>query len=626
MLPFILQGYASNSEDSESCNERMTTNSSANSDNHDYDIKKTVPKTFNAADNSFKYDYEPETGTLVLESVHLSSVASEVTQDSSIASSWSNTKIFIVKNIIISSKIVKIIVDILHSCQDAIEVLIFDHGYFLTDFTLDLSLNLKELRTVKIIHCSLNGMILKNILNIFPKSLQTLELTGLYRRSKNYNYLYIGNYLKLDFSYLDTYERFPSLKRISIKENEVKGFSWYLFEDLEEIDANNFALGSHTISHEEMFNRLSNLKNLKVIKSKFYAYFTKWLQYFEEKNIILDCKEPLHIEKHHLQKISLILSTCTRISFFMYVFDESNINFDTVVQDKECRQLSTVKFGHIKNINHIYLMNSFLRRFQSINKMEIFFYNTKVTEEDINLAFSNVEPYVNIEEISFTWGLMDTISTVIQFIVQVLKRLPSLKSISFESFFPEDNEMIFARLTEENMSFPMLQKINIAPFLTCNNFNPFFWPLQNASVKELNIESYYSVCTESELLENFTNNTLEKLSIGGEFIDCEPFIKRIFEKITNLKKLTIERKHRAISLFENNPTIQKFAFLRTNPKAKCCEYIFKVLKTFKELQCVYLKFDDESRFEEIGKIFNKYFKDTSVELIFFRKISFPQNV
>ena len=104
VLPSILQGYPSNSEDSDICNERMTTNFSADSDNHDYDLKNTVSKTFKLADKNFKYDYEPETGTLLLESVHSSRVATEVAQDSASASSWSNTRILIVRNIIISPK------------------------------------------------------------------------------------------------------------------------------------------------------------------------------------------------------------------------------------------------------------------------------------------------------------------------------------------------------------------------------------------------------------------------------------------------------------------------------------------------------------------------------------------
>ena len=75
--------------------------------------------------------------------------------------------------------------------KDDLEELVLEKCHFSPKFSIPFNLKLMNLQCTRLIRCSLNASILKDILTLFSESLHTLELSHLCINGENDNYIFL---------------------------------------------------------------------------------------------------------------------------------------------------------------------------------------------------------------------------------------------------------------------------------------------------------------------------------------------------------------------------------------------------------------------------------------------------
>ena len=621
---------------------------------------------------------------------------------------------------------------ILFHSKDTLEELTFDHFYFTSQFVLHNNFKLEKLHTARITYCALNEKILKKTLSLFPSSLQALELSHLCINSSVDNYQLYGEYLILDFSYLNV-ERFRHLKNLAVKENNISKFRFENFEDLEEFECDkllnaydllkmfytlimpkttecsNLSMpqlnSSHNLSIFELnlsrnlskwkslmekysyllnaiyvsaelvtakFNQLKQIsESMKFIKEvcgkiyeleNFYSYvyyddvkdefskifaeisklqdllpeecpklsdklkklrnlkrintgeydFRDHLNYFAEKNIVVDDISSFTISHDDLPNIFKILSTFTNVFFNLRSFTADAINRIPLENEDKFKHFNNVTFTSFNNTYGIVFMNRILNYFLGIRTITVRLSIENITAEQVAESFNGVEAYDNIENVHFT-NCSSDIFVAYEFIIQILKRVPNLKSLSFEYMKEDIVDMLFSRIQKEQLKFSSLQKIDTR--LYDGSINLLLLFTQTFPIEELNIDSYKLPCSPNEVLNTFSSKTLRKLRITRAPTDNDIFLKKCFSDMVNLKELHFKYDPDLITLFENNSTIEKVAFENSWFNFEYSEMVFPILRTFKSLKCIYVEYYETSH-SYVLAAFKKHFENREVELIF----------
>ena len=265
-------------------------------------------------------------------------------------------------------------------------------------------------------------------------------------------------------------------------------------------------------------------------------------------------------------------------------------------------------------------MNRILNYFHAIRTITVDLSIENITAEEIAESFNDIKAYDNIENVHFTDFSSDTFVTC-EFIIQILKRVPNLKSFSLKYMEIDLIDMLFNRLREKKLEFPNLKKISINDY--DGPINILLWLIQTFPIEELNISSYKLSCDSSKLLDNFSSKTLRKLCISGESTGKVDLLHKCFSNMVNLKELHFLGNPKLIRLFEYNSTIEKVVFENTwlNSEniwvdSEDFGIVFAILKTFKSLKCIYVEFDEDYH-SYVIMAFKKHFNGTEVELIFY---------
>lgn len=217
-------------------------------------LELVVPHTPPIQDLFFKhftniYSFDRKTKTLILNGDNSSEGFSWEVYVLRVCYSKLSIKTLIFKNLTIGRNIFETIIYFLSCYQNTLEVLIFDHCFFSSNFAIQNYSNLDKLHTAKITYCALNEEILKKTLSLFPNSLKTLEISHLCCNSSVDNYQHYGEYLLLDFSGLDL-KCFSTLKNLAIKKNDIMNFRFENFKNLEEIEVNDNLFKSYDLLKE----------------------------------------------------------------------------------------------------------------------------------------------------------------------------------------------------------------------------------------------------------------------------------------------------------------------------------------------------------------------------------------
>ena len=551
------------------------------------------------------YTYDCKSKTLMINCVSRSTEISILLYDIRSGFSTEIVKRMVLKNLFIGYAIIKTIKYFLSCYRDTLEVLNFDHCFFTPNFAIQYGLNLEKLHTAKITHCVLDDKILKNILDLFPSSLQTLELSYLCNKKENDNYVVFGDYLTLNFLDLNVHVRFPRLKNLSVKENDIENFQFENLKNLEEFEANDKLYKSFDLTTE-----LKKMKDLKRIKTDEYD-LKDYLNSFVKRNFIVDNNTPIEIRRDDLPNIRKILSTFKTACFCFDDFTINDINFIPLENESNFENLKDVKFCNFKHTHDIAFMNCILTRFHGIHTITVILHFKDITAEQITASFNEIENYDKIENVHFNVNVISNAPapSTCEFIIQILKRVPNLRSLSFGNMNPGVIDMLFNRLQNEKLKFPNLKKIDTK--YCKGSIDLLLWFIQTFDIEELNIESSKLECYSNELLNNFSNKTLKKLRIISTTIDNPDLLKKFFSNMKKLKELHLLSDPHFMKLFEDNSIIEKVTFEYYYPGDKK-EPLFAILKTFKILKYIYIKYDARYH-SSVASAFKKHFKDKKVE-------------
>ncbi len=242
-----------------------------------------------------------------------------------------------------------------------------------------------------------------------------------------------------------------------------------------------------------------------------------------------------------------------------------------------------------------------------------------------------VQNYDKIERVHFDFCFSSDTSAKCEIIIQILKRVPNLKSLSFKDMEKDVINMVFNRLQIEKLEFANLKKIDTNEYV--GSIYLLFWFTQTFDIEELNIElfesfcspneSFESLCSPNELLDNFSSEKLKKLIISSDATDNDVFLKKSFSNMKNLKELHLSCNPYLIKLFENNSTIEKVVFESILYYHRDSEMFFAILKTFESLKCIYMVFHKNSHCDTISA-FKNHFQGREVELIFYSEDGYFQ--
>ena len=516
-------------------------------------------------------------------------------------------KTLIFKNLAIGRIIFKTIKYFLCCYQDTLEALFFDRCFFSPIFAIQDGLKLNSLYTAKITHCALDVKILKNILDLFPRTLQTLELSQLYTNSSAIDHIHYRYYLTLDFSSLNVHERFPDLKNLAVKGNDIINFPFENFKNLEKIEANDRLFKSFDLTTE-----LEKLSNLKVIKASNYN-LKDYFNYFARRKITIDSDTSTIIQSYNLSNIHNLLSTVTNVSFDFNEFVANDINRITWGNESNFKHLKSVTFHCIKHTYNIAFMKSVLTHFQGIRSINFNLCIKNITVNQINESFLEIATFDKIENVHFAdFSSRDTSATC-EFIIQILKRVPNLKSLFISNMSKDVIDLLFNRLQEGKLKFSNLKKIN-TNYYGDVPINLLLWFIQTFNIEELIINSCKLLFYSNEPL-NFSSKTLNKPRINSAFAKNNVILKKCFHNIVNLRELYFFGKPDLIKLFENNSTTEKVTFEYQFDVSVDFDELFAVLKTFKNLKCICVKYVTFYH-SSISLAFRRYFEKGKVELFF----------
>ena len=390
--------------------------------------------------------------------------------------------------------------------------------------------------------------------------------------------------------------------------NEVQSKFSELFEEISKLQ------GLLPQERPKLSDKLKQLRNLKRIKTGEYV-FKDDLNYFVEENIVVDSDSSVAIFPDDLPNIPSILSTFTNVYFYLTNFTSDDIYRITLENESKFKHLKSVTFYDIKNTSSITFIIWILNLFHGIRTITFELFIKNITVEQITESFNNAENYDNIENVHFTYFSRDTFVTC-EFMIQILKRVPNLKSLSFIYMEIDVIDMLFNRLQKEQLKFPNLKKISINDY--DGSINILLWLIQTFPIEELDILTYKLSCDSSELLDNFSSKTLKKLCITRAVTNNYDLLKKCFSNTVNLKELHIHD-FNLINLFENNSTIEKVTFQYERFGDENSEMVFAILKTFKSLKCIYVRFYERSHSYVISA-FQRHFKGREVELIFYSEL------
>ena len=518
--------------------------------------------------------------------------------------------------------------NLLDRFKDNLEELVIEECHFSTEFNVPSNVNLTKLQCARLIRCSLNTSILKNILALFPESLHILEISHLCINGENTKYVIFDNYLTLDFIDLKVHERFPSLKSLTSKGNNIKNFQFKNFKELEKIDA--------TDNNNELFEpcdletKLENFKNFKGIEGiesteKLKEYYE---DYFKDKqsapiNFKSYKEDYERLNDHHK------LSTYTEVSFRPY-FIAKDLNSITLERNRNFEHLKCLYLNTIHSPDAVVIMNRILNDFYGVRTISVQLPIEDITVEQIKESFEGITVYDKIENIQFQALLTCGTPRTCEFMIQVLKRVPNLKSLVFDhfnKFFHEDTHdfilMLYIRLVNEKLKFPNLKKIDIDTYN--GSIELLLWFIQKSNITELNINNSILNCNSSQLLNDFSNNTLRTLRIsGGVYTDNVDLLKKCFSNMKNLQELYILRNTGSIILFEANSIIEKVTIGKLNYAWFNYNVPFAVLKTFTNLKCICVGCKTYER-PNVISAFEEHFEGRNVELIFTYECSNSQS-
>ena len=298
-------------------------------------------------------------------------------------------KALIFKNLAIGRIIFKTITFFLTCYKDTLEMLIFDHCFFSPNFAIQDDLKLTNLHTAKITYCALNPEILKNILAVLPSSLQSLELSYLCFNSSVDNYKHFGEYLTLDFSFLNV-NRFTKLKNLAVRENDIATFRFENFKNLEEFECDKLFLSYDLLKYfytliESITAEDSNLSTLKLtsspdlltLESNLSHYLSEWNYLIEDLPCLLNAfyisAELVTTESYDLlsqisKSMKLIKEKCSKVYELQRKVNDHSDNLKEVksklsellnevsklqsLSSKKCPKLSD-KLKQLRNLKRI---------------------------------------------------------------------------------------------------------------------------------------------------------------------------------------------------------------------------------------------------------------------------------
>jgi len=506
------------------------------------------------------------------------------------------------------------LIKILENYNDILECVILKDCFFTLDFITKETLNLRNLRVVRIIHCSLYETILARLLKIFPSKLEILELSYLCVNDVREDYISFGWSINLDFANLQITQHFPNIKILIVKENRITNFSIKDFKKLEVIETVDFVCNGI-----DLHLSLASLLELNVTNFNDPTKLFTFLQLFKEKELVIDCRHPITICKEEL--ITSASFAYIKLDLSLYEDAVFASFIDSMKQHAE-KTVKSIKFENFPYPAMILRMNHVLRLLPHISSISIKVNRINYSEESVIREFKAMGQFHNVENLAIEYvGSKSFLSATQEFIFQTLTKFPKLKRLQIiTNGFSVVDEYFTNELKIEKLHFPGLQNIEIIFENYIFSINHVILLLQQNDICKLSLQALNGFCYDDKLFGTFSNNSVKSLSIRITERNMI-FYKEFIQKLIRLETLQLNYScFCTCSIFEENSSIQSVIFCydtRISIKDFDFNSFFSSLTKYSNLSKVYIKCLDDSQYMQITEAFKKSFAVGSVKLILF---------